>query len=409
MTKRLVVSLALALLAGTSLAQPQIFRAGGQSFVYTGVLAGRPATCTVGQLAFITDATAGQNIHGCTETNTWTLEGDGGGAGSGDVTAALNFGTDNSCIRADGTTKGVQGSGANCTIADTGVVTAAGFVGPVTGSVTGNASTASALAANPADCAADTYAQAVAANGDLTCSTVTNAGLAGSIALTKLATQSNNTLLGNISGGAGVPTANTLTATLDAILGTTANRTICRDGSSWAACAFASMPGSTAQGDVLYLSAADTLARLAKDTNTTRALCNTGASNNPAWCQLPIANGISGLGTGVATALAVNTGSAGAFGRLIAAGTSALGTSAIASGACASAVTTAASGVLTTDVITAGFNGDPTAVTGYAASANGMLTIIAYPSADNVNFKVCNNTGSSITPGAITLNWRVAR
>jgi hypothetical protein len=26
-----------------------------------------------------------------------------------------------------------------------------------------------------------------------------------------------------------------------------------------------------------------------------------------------------------------------------------------------------------------------------------------------VNFKVCNNTGTSITPGAITLNWRVVR
>jgi hypothetical protein len=39
----------------------------------------------------------------------------------------------------------------------------------------------------------------------------------------------------------------------------------------------------------------------------------------------------------------------------------------------------------------------------------GMLTIIPYPSANNVNFKVCNNTNSSITPGGITLNWRVVR
>lgn len=93
----------------------------------------------------------------------------------------------------------------------------------------------------------------------------------------------------------------------------------------------------------------------------------------------------------------------------VASGTSALGTSAISSGACATAVTTTATGTATTDVISWGFNGDPTAVTGYVASANGMLTIIAYPSANNVNFKICNNTASSITPGAITLNWRVAR
>jgi hypothetical protein len=93
----------------------------------------------------------------------------------------------------------------------------------------------------------------------------------------------------------------------------------------------------------------------------------------------------------------------------IAAGTSALGTSAISSAACASAVTTSAPGVATTDVVTAGFNGDPTAVTGYVPLTAGMLTIISYPTANNVNFKVCNNTTSSITPGAITLNWRVVR
>lgn len=95
--------------------------------------------------------------------------------------------------------------------------------------------------------------------------------------------------------------------------------------------------------------------------------------------------------------------------RTIASGTSALGTSAISSGACATVVTTTATGTATTDVINWGFNGDPTGVTGYAPSANGMLTIIAYPSANNVNYKVCNNTASSITPGAITLNWQVTR
>jgi len=93
----------------------------------------------------------------------------------------------------------------------------------------------------------------------------------------------------------------------------------------------------------------------------------------------------------------------------IASGTSALGTGAISSGACAAAVTTAATGTLTTDVINWGFNGDPTGVTGYAPTANGMLTIIAYPTADNVNYKVCNLTAASITPGAITLNWRIQR
>lgn len=95
--------------------------------------------------------------------------------------------------------------------------------------------------------------------------------------------------------------------------------------------------------------------------------------------------------------------------RTVASGTSALGTSAISSGACATVVTTAATGTATTDNIMADFNADPTSTTGYSASANGMLTIIKYPTADNVNFKVCNNTASSVTPGAATLNWRVVR
>jgi len=99
---------------------------------------------------------------------------------------------------------------------------------------------------------------------------------------------------------------------------------------------------------------------------------------------------------------------------LIAAGTAALGTTSIGSAACATAVAgTATSGnaanILTTDVIQATFNGDPTGIVGYQPSTNGMLTIIPYPTAGAANFKVCNNTNASITPGAITLNWRVSR
>ena len=86
-----------------------------------------------------------------------------------------------------------------------------------------------------------------------------------------------------------------------------------------------------------------------------------------------------------------------------------VGTSSISSGACATAVTVSATGTATTDVIIADFNGDPTGVTGYVPSTTGMLTIIKYPTSGNVNFKVCNNTGGAITPGAITLNWRVVR
>lgn len=44
--------------------------------------------------------------------------------------------------------------------------------GTVTADLTGNASTATALAANPTDCSSTTFAQSIAANGDLTCAAV---------------------------------------------------------------------------------------------------------------------------------------------------------------------------------------------------------------------------------------------
>ena len=49
-----------------------------------------PGTCSVGDTFFDSDATAGNNVYGCTATNTWTLEGDGGGAGAGDITDVWN-------------------------------------------------------------------------------------------------------------------------------------------------------------------------------------------------------------------------------------------------------------------------------------------------------------------------------
>jgi hypothetical protein len=86
-----------------------------------------------------------------------------------------------------------------------------------------------------------------------------------------------------------------------------------------------------------------------------------------------------------------------------------MGTGGVSSGACASAVSTSAAGVATTDAVIATPNVDPTGVTGYGPSASGSLYIQGYPTSGHVNFKVCNNTSSTITPSALTLNWRVVR
>lgn len=102
-------------------------------------------------------------------------------------------------------------------------------------------------------------------------------------------------------------------------------------------------------------------------------------------------------------------GTGGTVGYTIASGTSALATAAIGSGACASVVTTTATGTASTDAIEWSFNVDVSAVTGYAPVTTGALIVYRYPTANNVNWKVCNPTSSSITPGAATINWRVVR
>ena len=64
---------------------------------------------------------------------------------------------------------------------------------------------------------------------------------------------------------------------------------------------------TVAQGDLLYGSAADVWSKLAKNTSATRYLSNTGTSNNPAWAQIDLTNGVTGIlpvangGTGIAT------------------------------------------------------------------------------------------------------------
>lgn len=51
---------------------------------------------------------------------------------------------------------------------------------------------------------------------------------------------------------------------------------------------------SYSQGDLLYYNTGTTLTALAKNTTATRYLSNTGTSNNPAWAQVDLTNGVTG-------------------------------------------------------------------------------------------------------------------
>lgn len=168
---------------------------------------------------------------------------------------------------------------------------------------------------------------------------------------------------------------------------------------------------SAAGGTITFPNATDTVALL----TTSQALTNksyNGLTISPSTGTLAIANGKTLTSSNSLTfsgtdSSSIAFGTGGTVSYIVASGTSALGTSAISASSCATVVTTTATGAATTDVVDASFNGDPTAVAGYTPGS--MLSIVSYPSANNVNFKVCNNTASVITPGSITLNWKVRR
>lgn len=98
------------------------------------------------------------------------------------------------------------------------------------------------------------------------------------------------------------------TGSLDSLAVGSANQILQSGGAgSNPAWSTATYPATTSQGDILYSSSDNTLASLAKDATATRYLANTGTSNNPAWDQVNLANGVTGTlpvgngGTGVTT------------------------------------------------------------------------------------------------------------
>lgn len=92
----------------------------------------------------------------------------------------------------------------------------------------------------------------------------------------------------------------------------------------------------------------------------------------------------------------------------------ALATSAITSTNCqtvsAGTVNSAAySGITVNDTISWSYHSDPSAVTGYTPATAGRLQVNPYPTTGYVNFKICNPTSGSITPGPMSLNYGVIK
>ena len=102
---------------------------------------------------------------------------------------------------------------------------------------------------------------------------------------TRLGVQTSNGIM-LATGGAG----NNLAATAEGATGTLLT------GVTGDAPVFttATYPATVAQGDILISSAINAVSSLAKSTDATRYLGNTGVDNTPAWDQIALATGVSG-------------------------------------------------------------------------------------------------------------------
>lgn len=122
------------------------------------------------------------------------------------------------------------------------------------------------------------------------------------------------------------------------------------------------------------------------------------------WLEQPAPSGIGGeavcYGDSTAHVLkcSYNNGSFFAQTQTIANGTAVMTTAAITAGNCGATVTVAATGVAASDRIAWAFN---------AAPAGSNAGLVAWPTANNVNFAYCPN--SAETPAAATINWQVTR
>lgn len=164
--------------------------------------------------------------------------------------------------------------------------------------------------------------------------------------------------------------------------------------------------GSPSSGNLTKFSGASSITNgdLSGDVTTSGTLATTLASSGVtpgSYTNASITIDAKGRVTSASSGSGITT--------TIASGTAAMGTSAISANTCATTVTVTATGVATTDAIISSPNTNPTAVTGYGPTSSEGLYIDAWPTSGNVNFKVCNGTANSITPGALTLNWRVVR
>lgn len=394
--KRILVFAVIAALGFAQYAPPP--GAGSGGFVYTGVLASIPATCTIGQVAFITDVTPGQNQYNCTATNTWTQNlnsGSGGASTALSNLAAVSINTallPQTGVDLGSTTKPFQ----NLYLSGSGTFGTNYF--KFTGTPSGTR-------------------------------TITIPDVTGT-----LATTAN---LGSYCALAGCTMTGPLNFTSlagtgsDAYINFPSNTTHSASaGDFWNNTSLLQFNDGTASRYIPSFSATTTTATFLPFATTTAGLYTPRAI---ATGDLPtaLANQTSVNGTTIPSSQtllysgsALGTPSSGTATNIIglplagilnaASGQISLATSAIGSGACQTVTPGSVNSVAVTSLTTAaiyGWNpsGSIKAVTGYTPGTSGGLSIVSYVTAGNINWDVCNWESGTVTPGAVTLNWYVLK
>lgn len=157
----------------------------------------------------------------------------------------------------------------------TGTVTAPTFIG----ALIGNASTATALAANPTDCSSNQYANAIAASGNLTCAQVTFGQLSGVNPVTSGGT-------GLIVGTAGGMLSFTGTTTLASSLAGSTGQILQSAGTAVPTWSTATYPATTTANALLYSSATNVVGQITNGTNGQVLTATTGSA--PSWAAVGV-------------------------------------------------------------------------------------------------------------------------
>lgn len=148
-------------------------------------------------------------------------------------------------------------------------------------------------------------------------------------------------------------------------------------------------PTGLVQGDILYGSATGVFSRLAKNASATRYLSNTGASNNPAWAQIDLSNGVTNR-------LSFSNLTQGATNTVLSNATS--GTADFAAFAMPSCSTASSALIWTTNTgfgCNSSITANAIAVGGITGLGAGIATWLATPSSANLATAVTGETGTA--------------